>query len=62
MDGNLSLAEVNFVGPIEKEIVASFQGGYMEVDKQQVLVCECRALGCNGEHFPGYLVSLLTSI
>jgi hypothetical protein len=54
-----SLAEVAFIGKVTTEIILSFQGGYVECDKNQVLICECKTLGCNGAHFPGYMVIFL---
>jgi hypothetical protein len=56
-DKKQSLAEISFIGKITSEIVLSFQGGYMDCDKNQILTCECKSLGCNGAHLPGYMVS-----
>ncbi|KAI6175045.1 [histone H3]-trimethyl-L-lysine(9) demethylase [Aphelenchoides bicaudatus] len=53
-----SLAEIVFIGKVNMEIILSFHGGYMECDKKQILECECKSLGCNGSHFPGYQVAV----
>lgn len=55
-DGFKSVAEVSFIGTTTSEIVMSYHGGLSEVDKAQVLSCDCRPLGCNGVHIPGYMV------
>lgn len=52
-DGCKPLAEVVYIGSQHFEKVLSYQGEYLEIDKNQILICECRTLGCNGK-FPAF--------